>query len=410
MAWMTIAESEETAAPAPGGAPGQRVAAGGHGPVGDLPGIEAHPHARAILEPALPPGEPSHAYLFHGPAGTGKRAVARAFAAALLADGAPDVPGTVGRVERETHPDLTWVRPTGAAEMLVGDVDGPVVSAASRTPFESRRRVFVIDGADRLNEQAANRLLKTLEEPPSYAHLILLAEAREAVLPTVASRCQGVRFDPLAPEVVAARLGEAGVDPQEALACARLALGDGRLAEWLVTPDGRALRASAERLVGAAASGRVAERPWLELLEAAREEGQKAAQEVKAQVEEQLELLSKKEHRRHQREGAEAERRAERRQRAARLDLALRLVELWLRDAWCLAVGAEEAVHAVDRREELGALLDDLRGERAAPDLAGPLRAGVRLVAETRLRLPLNVSEELALEVLSYRLSSLLAG
>ena len=53
-----------------------------------LPGIDEHPHARALLLPALPPGEASHAYLFHGPAGSGKRAVARAFASALLTDGA----------------------------------------------------------------------------------------------------------------------------------------------------------------------------------------------------------------------------------------------------------------------------------------------------------------------------------
>jgi DNA polymerase-3 subunit delta' len=59
-----------------------------------LPGIDAHPHALAVLGPALPPaGSPSHAYLFHGPPGTGRRAVARAFAAALLADGAPDPQG-----------------------------------------------------------------------------------------------------------------------------------------------------------------------------------------------------------------------------------------------------------------------------------------------------------------------------
>ncbi|HEY2718662.1 MAG TPA: hypothetical protein VGI52_03460, partial [Solirubrobacteraceae bacterium] len=77
---------------------------------GQLPGIDAHPHARAVLGPALrEQGSPSHAYLFHGPPGTGKRAIARAFAAALLADGAPDVQGVHERVARDAHPDLTWV-------------------------------------------------------------------------------------------------------------------------------------------------------------------------------------------------------------------------------------------------------------------------------------------------------------
>ena len=140
-----------------------------------LPGIDAHPHARAVLMAALGPGgAPSHAYLFHGPAGTGKRTVARAFAAALLAEGARDQDAVAERVARDTHPDLTWVTPSGAAEMLVGDIDEPVVAAATRTPFESSRRVFVIEGADTMNDQAANRMLKTLEEPPSFVHLVLL--------------------------------------------------------------------------------------------------------------------------------------------------------------------------------------------------------------------------------------------
>ena len=64
------------------------------------------------------------------------------------------------------HPDLTWVAPSGAAEMLVADIEEPVVAAATRTPFEARRRVFVIERAETMNDQAANRMLKTLEEPP----------------------------------------------------------------------------------------------------------------------------------------------------------------------------------------------------------------------------------------------------
>ena len=152
-----------------------------------LPGTERHPHARAVLTPALPPaGRPSHAYLFHGPAGSGKRDVARAFAAALLADGAPDPDNARMRAQHGVHPDLTWVTPSGAAEMLVSDIDEPVIAAATRTPFESRRRVFVIERVDTMHDNAANRMLKTLEEPPPFAHLLLLTDR----YPTLASGIQ----------------------------------------------------------------------------------------------------------------------------------------------------------------------------------------------------------------------------
>src|SRR4029077_13974363 len=149
-------------------------------PASALPGVDAHPHARAVLAPALRrDGSPSHAYLFHGPAGTGKRAIARAFAAALLAEGARDPDAVEERIARGSHPDLTWVRPSGAAEMLVADIEEPVVAAATRTPFESARRVFVIEGVDAMNDQAANRMLKTLEEPPAFVHLLLVTDRRE---------------------------------------------------------------------------------------------------------------------------------------------------------------------------------------------------------------------------------------
>ena len=110
------------------------------------------------------------------------------------------------RVARGSHPDLTWVTPSGAAEMLVGDIEEPVVAAATRTPFESSRRVFVIEAVDTMNDQAANRMLKTLEEPPAFVHLLLLTDRREDVLATIASRCQQVRFDPLPPARMAERL------------------------------------------------------------------------------------------------------------------------------------------------------------------------------------------------------------
>src|SRR5438309_2176328 len=213
-----------------------------------LPGIDAHPHARAVLAPVLrAAAAPSHAYLFHGPSGTGKRSVARAFAAALLAAGAPDPEGVAERVKRGAHPDLTWVTPSGATEMLVSDIEEPVVAAAARTPFESTRRVFVIEAAHTLNDQAANRMLKTLEEPAAFVHLLLLSDRPDEVMPTIASRCQHVRFDPLPAAVIAERLD--GSDAERLLACSRLALGDAGRAAQLATDDGGALRASAEAFV-----------------------------------------------------------------------------------------------------------------------------------------------------------------
>ena len=184
-----------------------------------------------------------------------------------LADGASSPETVAERVQRDSHPDLTWVRASGAAEMLVGDIEGPVVAAASMTPFESARRVFVIEGAERMNDQAANRLLKTLEEPPPFAHLVLLSDRVQDVLPTIVSRCQRVRFDPPPPELIEASLE--GVEPQRARACARLALGDAALAQRLAgaggaaaAHGGRGLRARGARggdrlaAVGGGARGR----------------------------------------------------------------------------------------------------------------------------------------------------------
>jgi DNA polymerase-3 subunit delta' len=381
--------------------PADSIAAAPADPSAVLPGIDAHPHARAVLAGGLPPaGAPSHAYLFHGPAGTGKRAIARAFAAALLADGAAD-PGRVAeRVGRGSHPDLTWVTPSGAAEMLVSDIEEPVVAGATRTPFESSRRVFVIEAVDTMNDETANRMLKTLEEPPAFVHMLLLSDRREDVMATIASRCQQVRFDPL-PTARMAELLEVS-EPDRAQACAALALGDARLAARLAGQEGSELRLLAEQLVRAAIAGTAAGRPWTGLLEIARGAGTAAGEAAQERMEEELELLPAKERKRYERESLEARRRGERRVRTQTLDIALRLAELWLRDILCICEGAPELVHAVDRRTELEHDAATQNGDGAR------VRDGIELVGETRLSLTVNVSEELALEALGYRLEALL--
>src|SRR5204863_8708062 len=200
-------------------------------------------HARLVLASALAGGSASHAYLFHGPAGTGKRAAARAFAAELLAEGSPEPDAVRLRVAHGTHPDMTWVRPSGAHVMRVDDVEESVIAAATHTPFEARKRVFVLERVDTMNDEVANRLLKTLEEPPIYVHLLLVTDQLGRVIDTVVSRCQLVRFDPLPSAAIAAELTAEGVEPGAAEACARLALGDGDRARFLAGDEGRALRA-----------------------------------------------------------------------------------------------------------------------------------------------------------------------
>lgn len=365
--------------------------------------LERHPHARAVLEPALPPhGSPSHAYLFHGPAGAGKASAARAFAAELLAEGSPDPESARARTLRGAHPDLTWVVPTGAAIMRVEDVEEPVVGAATRTPFEARRRVFVLEGVDAMNDQAANRMLKTLEEPPAFAHLVLLTDRPGEVLPTIWSRCQEVRFDAPTPEQLEAMLA-ARVDAETARACARLALGDGDRALALALGEGPALRAAAEAYARAALSGDVSGAPWAAILKRARELGDSAQAQVEEQAKAEAEVLPQRERRRAEREGADAAKRAGRRARTEALDEALRLAGLWLRDVAAASDGAEDVVYASDR-------LDVLR-EHAQGREPQRLRAGIELIDETRAALVMvHVTDELALEALAYRLASALAA
>lgn len=373
-----------------------------------LAGTEDHAHARMVLGAALASGEPSHAYLFHGPPGTGKRTAARALAAELLAEGEPDADAARARVRAGTHPDLTWVRPTGAHVMRVSDVDEPVVAAATRTPFEAARRVFVLERADTMNDEVANRLLKTLEEPAPFVHLILLTDALGQMLETVVSRCQLVRFDPLPAERIAAILESEGVEPAAAGACGRLALGDLTRARFLASQDGRALRDDVDALVRAALAGDArdprAGEPWAPLL--ARAEARRAAAEedVASAARERLELEPRGRDRSAiEREFDEAAKRDGRRARTEVLDLGLELAALSFRDLLCVAEGADAAVLATDRSPELAAGAGRGRDVRR-------LREAVERCEDARQSLELNVTEELALPALSLRLARLIGA
>ena len=145
--------------------------------------IPEQPEAKRLLASALAEG-PAHAYLFHGPAGVGKRSAARALAGALLGD--------PRRVDGRTHPDLRVIEALG--DMIRIDEIRALHHDLHMRPFEGDRRVYLIFDAHRMNDDAAAALLKDLEEPPAYATLVLVADELGSLPETIRSRCQLVPF------------------------------------------------------------------------------------------------------------------------------------------------------------------------------------------------------------------------
>lgn len=360
------------------------------------------PGVRAALTAALRAG-PSHAYLFAGPAGSGKAAAARAFAAEILATGATDPDDARRRAlaDPSPHPDLVWLRPPGI-QHLVEQVRGEVIANVAYRPFEGERRAFVIEAADAMAEESQNALLKTLEEPPAYAHLILLSAEPAALLGTVLSRCQRIDFMPLSAAVLERELAAAlpGAPPERLAALALLGGGDLGRARLLGTPTGERLRGAAEDCARWALGGGGAGRPWADLLALASERGKGAGAAVAEAADERAAELGKgRDADRIRREGGEAAKRAERRARTEAVDIALGLAAAWFTDVVAVAEGAPELARNADRPEQLAA---DAEG---ADPLAA--REAAALVMETRRRLQVNVNEELALDALFHRAASL---
>jgi DNA polymerase III subunit delta' len=366
--------------------------------------------ARVALSAALASG-PSHAYLFRGPRGAGKARVARAFAAELLVAGAADPDDARRRVllDPSPHPDLVWLRPRGAQHM-VEEVREQVIRAASYRPFEAEKRVFVIEAAEQMRDESQNALLKTLEEPPDFVHLILLTAEPAMLLETITSRCQPIDFAPLPPDAIEAQLAGNG-SSDDLAAAARLSAGDLARARFLLSDSGRDLRAAAlelGRAVGgdspdtqhasaSAESPPTAPTAWSHLLKAAEAVGDEAEAATREILEEEAEAGVK----RSAKDITDEAKRAGRRRRTETLDLALELSASWFRDLAATASGATEVVYNRDHLAELesnAAVLDPARARRAA-----------ELVQDTRRRLDLNVSEELALEALAFRLAAVFA-
>lgn len=191
---------------------------------------------------------PVHAYLLVGPRGSGKRALARAFAAALLSEGRDeaDVARHASLALAGTHPDLTIVERQGAS-ISVEQADA-VVASAMRSSMEGGRRILVLDEFH-LVGAAAPKLLKSIEEPPPGTVFIVLADDVPPELVTIASRCVRIDLATVPPDVIAERLVTEGIDPTRAVEAAASAGGDLGRARLLAIDERLALRRAAWRSV-----------------------------------------------------------------------------------------------------------------------------------------------------------------
>jgi len=351
--------------------------------------------ARALRERTL-----SHAYLLSGPEGLAKTAFARELAVALVsACGGCGACAECERARRGLHPDLHVVEREG--DLIRFEQVGPVIADLGLKPFSGSRRVWIIPEVEYLHPAAANKLLKSVEEPPDYVYFLLITDRLERVLPTIVSRCRSVEFRPLSDAVVAAYLRESrGLDGVAAEALARLSGGAVERAQRLADDaDRRAEYLKHVALLLAGGRGVKAadtQRAFIGVLERHQKQiADEAKEQLKVRVSElERQFQDKRDQNWYVKKAEERAKREEARLRRVAAQDAVDLLGAWVRDLWVVACGASDVLWNCDRAGDLAV------AAVATPEYYARLMA---VVARTRKDLYLNIDHKLALQALFAR-------
>jgi len=366
-------------------------------------GIPGQGRAKEYFAKVLRDGTLSHAYLLSGPEGLAKTEFAVELGVALVTScGGCGVCAECERARRGVHPDLHVLRREG--DVIRVEQIQPVIDDLALRPFAASRRVWVIPEVEHLRPEVANKLLKSIEEPPSYVVFLLVTDRPDRVLPTIVSRCQLVEFRPVSDGELHAYLSERhGLDDAAAESLARLSRGAveraARLAADAEGPERRPtyLKHAASIVAGARPDdGLEPAAAFLGVLgrhhEAIAEEVARDLAATKAALEQQFQ--DKKDLAWYVKRAEERAKREEMRlRRLAALD-AVDVLTAWVRDLWVVACGATEVLWDCDHRDAL------VTAAVATPEHYARL---LGIAARTRKDLYLNTDQRLALQAMFAR-------
>ena len=181
--------------------------------------IIGHDRVKDHLQKAIEYHKVSHAYILAGEEGMGRKTLAKAFAMTLLCERSDKEPCMQCHACRQilsgNHPDVIWVTHEKPASIGVDDIRTQINDTIYIKPYSSSYKIYMVDEAEKMTVQAQNALLKTIEEPPSYAVIILMTTNQEVFLPTILSRCIQLNLRPLKNHVVSDYLTETMGVPEE---------------------------------------------------------------------------------------------------------------------------------------------------------------------------------------------------